>query len=433
LARAGFKGGVHPPTHKEATRDSETQRAAVPEFLWVAMSQHLGAPCEPVVGRGDVVTRGQLIGDVDALISAPVHAPVSGTVKAITTVRLPNGASFDAVQIEPDAEQDFGSWVRLESRESITETVRAAGIVGMGGAAFPSHVKLAPPSDTPIDTVIINGCECEPYLTCDDRTMRERADRVLAGARIIREAVDASRVVIGVEDNKPEAIEALGRHAGDDVEILSLPSSYPQGAEKQLIFTVVEKEVPHGQLPATTSCLVHNVGTAAAIADAVELAKPMMERVLTVSGAVARPGNYLALVGTAVSDMLENAGGPTGDAGRVLCGGPMTGTGIASLSSPITKGSSGVIVLPEGELPPRVEGDQPCIRCGRCIDACPMSLVPSSIGIDATAGDWDGTMRLHALDCIECGCCSYVCPTRRPLVQLLRLSKSTLLDRGERP
>jgi electron transport complex protein RnfC len=433
LSRAGFKGGVHPPTHKEATRASETQRAPVPELLVVSMSQHLGAPCEPVVGRGDTVERGQVIGDVDAMISAPIHAPVSGTVKAIAPARLPNGMSFDAVQIAPDEEQDLDSWVPIELGETLPETARAAGIVGMGGAAFPAHVKLAPPADMPIETVIINGCECEPYLTCDDRTMRERADRVVAGGRMIRDAVGATRVAVGVEDNKPEALEALAKHAGDDVEIVSLPTSYPQGAEKQLIYTITGKEVPHGKLPAATSCLVHNVGTAAAIADAVELRKPLIERVVTVSGSVARPGNYLSLFGTPVADMVEFAGGLTSDAGRLLCGGPMTGTAIANQASPITKGSSGVIALPEGEMPPSIEGDQPCIRCGRCLDACPMSLRPAAIGIQANVANWNATMRLHALDCIECGCCSYVCPTRRPLVQLLRLAKATLLDRGERP
>jgi electron transport complex protein RnfC len=433
LARAGFKGGIHPPTHKEATRASQIQRVPTPEMLVVPMSQHLGAPCEPVVERGAEVVRGQKIGDVDAFISAPIHSPVTGKVRAIAKVQLVSGVVVDAIQIVPDEEQDLDSWHKVEQGDSIAATVREAGIVGMGGAAFPAHVKLSPPPDMPISTVILNGCECEPYLSCDDRTMQERADRIVAGARIIREAVGAERVVIGVEDNKPEAIAELRSKVGSDIEVLSLPTSYPQGAEKQLIYTVTGKEVPHGQLPAATSCLVHNVGTAAAIADAVDLGKPMMERTVTVAGNVLHPGNYLGMLGTSIDHMLETAGGVVGDVGRIICGGPMTGTGIADTATCITKGSSGIVALPAGELPPALKGDQPCIRCGRCLDACPMSLDPATICIRSNAGHWEAAGELHALDCIECGCCAYVCPTRRPLVQLLRLAKTSLLDAGVRP
>jgi electron transport complex protein RnfC len=386
-----------------------------------------------VVSRGDEVERGQVIGDVDALISAPVHAPVTGRVRAIGPVRIASGHLVEAVSIIPDADQDLDTCVPVEPAESIAATARAAGIVGMGGAAFPAHVKLSPPADMPIETVIVNGCECEPYLTCDERTMRERGQRVIAGARLIAEAVDAGRIVIGVEDNKPEAIDELRSYAGSDVEVLSLPTSYPQGAEKQLIWTVTGSEVPHGQLPAATAALVHNVGTAAALADAVEHRRPLVERTVTVAGSVSRPGNYVALLGTPISELIEAAGGTTSDAGRVICGGPMTGTGVADLGVPVVKGTSGVVVLPEDDLPPAVEGDQPCIRCSRCAEACPMQLQPATICIHANVQDWDVAERLHALDCIECGCCSYVCPTRRPLVQLLRLAKLALLDRGAQP
>jgi len=348
---------VHPATHKEATRASQTQRTPIPELLVVPMSQHLGAPCTPVVERGDMVERGQIIGDVEALVSAPIHSPVAGKVKAIAPVRLANGATVSAVQIEPDGEQDLESLRSIEPAEGVPATVRAAGIVGMGGAAFPSHVKLVPPKEMPIATVIINGCECEPFLTCDDRTMQEFGDKVIAGSRIIRETVGATRVVIGVEDNKPEAIANLKSMAGNDVEILTLPTSYPQGAEKQLIYTVVGKEVPHGKLPAATACLVHNVSTAAAIADAVDHGRPLIERIVTVSGAVTRPGNYVVLLGTRISDVIDAAGGLTSDAGRVIAGGPMTGVGVADFSAPVVKGTSGVVALPKGLLPPGVEGD----------------------------------------------------------------------------
>ena len=430
MARAAFKGGVHPPTHKEATRALEIQRAPVPERVAIPMSQHLGAPCEPTVGRKEHVSRGDVVGDVDALISAPAHASVSGEVAAIGSVRLASGQNATTVEIVPDEDQDLDVWAPIEVDGDVPATVRRGGIVGMGGAAFPSPVKLMPPKDMPVHTVILNGCECEPYLTCDDRTMRERASEVVAGARLMREAVGAKRLVIGVEDNKPEALDALRAAADDGIEVLSLPTSYPQGAEKQLIYSVTGDEVPHGKLPAATGCLVHNVGTAAAMADAVERSKPLIERVVTVTGAVVRPGNYLTLIGTPIGDLIDAAGGLTSEAARVIAGGPMTGMGVANLAAPVVKGTSGVVALSADVVPPAVTGDQPCIRCGRCADACPMLLQPFSLGIQANAGHWDWAEEGHVLDCIECGCCSYACPTRRPLIQLLRRAKQVLLDRG---
>jgi electron transport complex protein RnfC len=246
----------------------------------------------------------------------------------------------------------------------------------------------------------------------------------------MRETVGADRLVVGVEDNKPEALEALRDAATGDAEILSLPTSYPQGAEKQLIYSVTGTEVPHGALPAAAGCLVHNVGTAAAMSDAVDRRKPLIERVVTVTGAVVRPGNYLTLIGTSIGDLIEAAGGLTSEAARVIAGGPMTGMGVANLAAPVVKGTSGVVALPSDVVPPAVTGDQPCIRCGRCSDACPMMLQPFSLGIYANAQQWDWAEEGHMLDCIECGCCSYACPTRRPLIQLLRLGKQVLLERG---
>jgi electron transport complex protein RnfC len=260
--------------------------------------------------------------------------------------------------------------------------------------------------------------------------MRERASDVVAGSRIMRETVGADRLVIGVEDNKPEALAALREVAEEGIEVLALPTSYPQGAEKQLIYSVTAAEVPHGKLPAATGCLVHNVGTAAAMADAIERQKPLIERVVTVTGAVVRPGNYLTVIGTPLESLIEAAGGLTSEATRVIAGGPMTGMGVANLAAPVVKGTSGVVALPHDEVPPAVTGDQPCIRCGRCADACPMMLQPFSLGIQANAEQWDRAEEGHVLDCIECGCCSYSCPTRRPLIQLLRRAKQVLLERG---
>jgi electron transport complex protein RnfC len=423
---------VVPPHHKKATEGRAVEEAPVPERLVVPVSQHLGAPCEPSVGKRDRVERGQVIADVDAMISAPIHSPVAGEVTGVSQTLLAHGARSTAIEIAPDPEQDLGSWARVEG-DDVPALVRAAGVVGMGGAMFPSSVKLVPPKEFDIDSVILNGCECEPYLTCDHRLMLEQPERVVAGARIIAETVGASRTVIGIEDNKPDAIDAVRSAATDGVEVLALRTKYPQGAEKQLIWAVLGKEVPKGQLPAATGALVHNVGTAAAIADAVERGKPLVERVVTVTGAVKRPGNYHVLVGTLVSDLIEHAGGFDGDVEKVIAGGPMTGFALGSLDVPVVKGTSGIVAMRPGESTPEVHGDQPCIRCGRCSEGCPAFLQPFAIGNYANLAKWDETHELHVLDCIECGVCSFVCPTRRPLLQLIRLAKSDLMAKGVRP
>ncbi len=431
MASRKFMGGVHPPDSKEATRGLVTTRAALPDSLIVPMSQHLGAPCAPLVSKGDRVRRGQIMGNVEAMVSAPVHSPVDGEVASVGTTMVASGQTVAAVVITPDEEQDYETFVQIPEGEPC-DMVRAAGIVGLGGAAFPTTVKLHPPNDSPVHTVILNGCECEPYLTCDHRLMLERPERIVAGARLMRDMVGADRVVIGVEDNKPDAVEALKSVAGSDVEVLSLPTHYPQGAEKQLIYAVLGAEVTHGKLPASAGALVQNVGTAAAVADAVELRRPLIERTMTVTGAVVRPRNMTVLLGTPISHILAEAGGLSADAGRVISGGPMTGMALADLELPVVKGTSGIVALRQNESAPAVYGDQACIRCARCADACPMGLQPFTMGVHANRGDWDACEALHMLDCIECGCCSFICPTRRPLVQLFRRAKHALLSRGKR-
>lgn len=425
-----FKGGIHPADQKDATKGQSIQRAPVPETLTVPLSQHLGAPCLPSVAKGDRVTRGQVIGDVDAMVSAPIHAPVDGEVTSVGPVLLASGARVSAISITPDEAQDFERFEQVDRGGQIQDVVRAAGIVGLGGAAFPTAVKLHPHKDMPVHTVILNGCECEPYLTCDHRTMLERPETVVRGARLIASAVGAKRTVIGVEDNKEDAAAALRAAAGSDIEVLVLPTRYPQGAEKQLIWALLGTEVPHGKLPAATGALVHNVSTAAAVADCVDTGRPLMERVVTVTGNVVRPGNYLTLLGTPVQTLIDAAGGMSDEFGRVVAGGPMTGTALADLSVPVVKGMGGIVVLDPADTAPAVRGDQPCIRCARCSDACPMMLEPYAIGIYANRSQWEGAERYRALDCIECGCCSFVCPTRRPLVQLIRRAKQVLLERG---
>lgn len=432
MAGGVFRGGIHPPDRKQSSAGSPIQRAPIPERLIVPMSQHLGAPCTPLVVKGDRVERGQVIGEVDAMISAPVHAPASGEVLSVGLALTPAGSRCVCVTIATDPGQARDTFVAIQPTDTGTAAAaRAAGLVGLGGAAFPAAVKLVPAKSTPVDTVILNGCECEPYLTCDHRVMLERPERVIAGALLIAEAVGAARVVVAVEDNKPDAIEALRAVAGT-VEVLSVATRYPQGAEKQLIFSVTGRVVPGGKLPATTGCLVHNVQTAAALADAVESGMPLMERVVTVSGAVERPGNFLAAIGTPVSVLIGLAGGLRDDAVRVIAGGPMTAQPLGDLEVPIVKGTSGIVALTAAEAAPIVDTDQPCIRCGRCVDACPMVLHPYAIANYADRRNWDGCERFYALDCIECGCCSYVCPTNRPLLQLIRTGKGALLTKGVR-
>lgn len=430
MRNRGFSGGIHPATNKDRSRDSIVRRPSMPPRLHVPLSQHVGAPASPVVSSGDTVLRGQVIGEAQGSISASVHSPVDGQVARVYSTLLLSGVQGDVIEIVPHAQQDWGSFVKIDDSGDVSETLRMAGIVGLGGAAFPSSVKLHSSHGKPIHTVIVNGCECEPYLTSDDRLMRESPARVVAGARILGRAMGAKRIVIALEDDKPEAQEALSGHSEPDVEILVLPARFPQGAEKQLIYSVIREEVPHGRLPASVGVLVHNVGTAAAIADAVQLRKPLIERVVTVTGHVGQPANFLALIGTPISHLLSEAGGFAEEVSRIIVGGPMTGVAVADLDLPVVKGTSGLIALTDADLPPAVHSDQPCIRCSRCVDACPMRLQPYAIGIYANRADWDGIQRFVPLSCIECGCCETVCPTRRPLIQLIRRGKQVLISRG---
>lgn len=426
-----FAGGAHPAANKEMACNSPIERATVPDRLFLSMIQHVGAPCAPIVAAGERVERGQIVGDVDATISAPIHSPVSGEVAAVRRARLISGVIGDVVEIAPDESQDFAVHIRIPTTASLSEIVRLAGIAGLGGAAFPSSVKLHTQHGS-IHTVILNGCECEPYLTCDDRLMQEEPERILAGGRMLRDAVGAKRLIVGIESNKHKAIEAMDKAIGSDVELHVFETKYPQGAEKQLIFSALRKEVPHGKLPSAIGVLVHNVQTAAAIADAVDRGKPLMERVITVTGQVNKPSNFLTLLGTPVAHLIESAGRLGPRSCRVIAGGPMTGIGLAELDVGVVKGTSGIVALSQKEIAPAVMGDQPCIRCASCVDACPMFLQPYAMGLYSNKSDWDATERLHALSCIECGCCDFVCPTNRPLLQLIRTSKQALLLKGSK-
>lgn len=428
-----FPGGVHPPDKKGLAFKSPIEPAPVPERLLIPLAQHIGAPCKPVVSKGETVKKGQVIGEAAGFVSAPVHASVSGTVAAVE--KMPNifGAKVDVVIIENDgreewlegcnAPQDYAGFDANEIKKRIV----GGGVVGLGGATFPTHVKVSPPPDKPIDTIILNGCECEPYLTADHRLMLEHPDRIIRGAQLLMKAVGAKRGIVAVEANKPDAFEQMHRAVGgiDGWSAEMTAVKYPQGAEKQLIKAILKREVPSGGLPMAVGALVSNVGTAAAVCDAITMNIPLIERVTTVTGeGVERPANFLARIGTPAALLLEKAGIKP-EAKKIIMGGPMMGLAQYNRELPIIKGTSGILVLTEAD-----GGEyENCIRCGRCIEGCPSGLVPNELSITCEAGDFDLAMERNILDCIECGVCTYVCPARRPIVHLIKLGKAELAKR----
>lgn len=434
LVKAPFKlpGTVHPRYHKDATAALPLEIMPAPALIQVPMSQHLGAPSKPVVAKGDVVTLGQLIAEPAGFVSAAAHAPVSGVIKAISEGASTSGKATTLIEIENDGQDRFGStlqpradWESLDAK-ALVAIVASAGIVGMGGAGFPTHIKLNPPPGKKIDTLILNGAECEPFLTADQRLMVEKADLIWQGIRILRHILGGPRIRVAIEDNKPEAIRALEKaleKADGDVEIVSLATAYPMGAEKQLIFSILGREIPSGSLPADVGALVENVATAAAVYEAVVLGRPLTQRIVTVTGPlVRRPANLLARIGTRLSDLIAFCGGFTGDSGKLICGGPMMGVAQVGSEVPMGKTTSGILALARKDV--ALFESAPCIGCNRCVRACPMSLLPCTITMGVEADQMDMVERLNVLDCIECGCCSYVCPARRPMVQLLRQGKS---------
>ncbi len=428
-----FRGGVKPHGEKARSATAEITPLAAPAEVAIPLSQHIGAPAKPCVAPGDEVLLGQTVGEAGGFVSSPVHASVSGKVKAVEPRVGQLGVPVPCVVIENDGQdravevEGLGDdWAAADPKE-IKDRVAGAGLVGMGGAAFPTHVKLSPPPAKPIDTVILNGAECEPYLTADHRIMLERPADVLAGLAIVRHVLGAKRVVVGVEENKPDAIGKLREAAaGSDVEIAVLAKKYPQGAEKQLIDAIAGREVPSGGLPMDVGCVVQNVGTAAAIADAVIRGRPLFERVVTVTGApVARPANLLIRVGTPVAAAIEACGGDLAGTAKLVLGGPMMGLAQHGATAPVTKGTSGILLLAAADVDDRQPA--PCIRCGRCVAACPIHLVPTEIGNLAALGLLEAAEKADALDCIECGSCAFGCPSRIPLVQQIRLGKSGIL------
>lgn len=430
-----FKGGVHPPERKLAA-GKKVETLPPPQELIVPLSMHLGAPAKPVVQGGERVLRGQVIGEAGGFVSAVVHSPVSGTVRKIEPREHPIGRPLPCVIIDNDGQDEtvafapVADWTKAEPA-ALLEAVQRAGIVGLGGAAFPTHVKLKPPANFPIDTLIANGVECEPYLTPDHRLMLEEPARVLEGLQIARRILGVQRAYLGIEANKPDAIEVMRRQAPPEIEVVPLRVRYPQGAEKQLIYTITGRQVPSGGLPMNVGCVVQNVATLAAIRDAVVEGKPLMERIVNVTGeAIREPKNLLARFGTPIRKLIEAAGGLADDAAKVINGGPMMGTGLWTLDVPLLKNTNGILCLPQA-LVQTVEPHN-CLRCGACVRACPSNLLPTDLFKAVRAGMFDMAEKLGALDCIECGSCSYGCPSRIPLVQWIRLGKAEVMARKKK-
>jgi len=427
-----FRGGIHPPHCKSQTEHSRIEEFPAPEVAVVPLSQHLGAPAAPIVEKGDRVLVGQIIGESSGNVSAAVHASVAGTVLTVRPFAHPSGRLVKAVQIENDGtdeavpfEPTEGSW-RDVARGELVNKIAECGIVGMGGAGFPTHVKLSPPSRSPIDTLIINGTECEPYLTDDHRIMLERAEDILTGAQIIKKVLGAKDVIFAIEDNKPDAIDIMSnKTAGsryNDITVATLKSKYPQGGEKMLISALTGRQVPSGGLPMDAGCVVQNVSTVLAVFEAITLGMPLYKRVVTVMGSgVQSPKNMTVRIGTPVRALLEACRVDIKGAKKILMGGPMMGLALSDLDVPVIKTTSALLVLTESTDAVR---RYPCVNCGACLRACPMRLVPSRIAKFVEKDKIDDAVEWNLMDCMECGSCAYVCPAKINLVQFFKMGKN---------
>ncbi|KPQ01157.1 electron transport complex subunit RsxC [Marinobacter sp. HL-58] len=429
-----FPGGIHPAENKHISTARPIAGAGLPELLVLPLQQHIGEPAEPCVDIGERVLKGQKIADVTGGMGVPVHAPTSGTIESISLqpVPHPSGMSDLCITLRPDGQDQWTALRPIDNyrdldRETILDLIRDAGISGMGGAGFPTNIKLRPPKDRKVDTLILNGAECEPYITADDMSMRERADEILAGLRIMAWILRPERCVIAIEDNKPEAIAAIRKAAeGTQTEVTVIPTRYPSGGEKQLIQILTGMEVPSGGIPADIGVMCQNVGTAMAVSAAIFRGEPLISRVTTVTGqAVTNPGNFDVLIGTPIEYLLTRAGLDNGALHRLVLGGPMMGYTLETPAVPVVKTTNCVIAATAEELPDPAP-EQPCIRCGACAEACPMELLPQQLFWYSRAGELDKAEHLNLFDCIECGICSYVCPSAIPLVQYYRAAKGEI-------
>lgn len=426
-----FSGGVHPRevgNGKSETNALQIVNAPAPACVTIAMAQHAGAPATCCVKTGQTVNMGQVIGEAQGFVSAPVHASVSGKVIEVTTCLIANGKCVPAVVIENDYEDRWDESVQpCRNPDELTpaqivEIARKSGIVGLGGAAFPTAVKLDVSKLNPKpDILVVNGSECEPYLTSDHRLMVENAERIVDGILLSKKATGVTRAVVGIEDNKPDAVEAMRRAAKGGVEIVALPTRYPQGFEKMLIYALTGRRVPNGGLPSAAQCVTMNVATCAALSTAVGEGKPLIERVVTVAGRVARPCNMRVRIGTPLIDIIDTCGGLTDGVRKLIVGGPMMGNAVPTLNLPITKNFGGFLAMGEEGVG---REESACIRCGRCIRACPMQLMPAKIDSAVRRDDYAAAIAAGVLNCMECGSCTYVCPAKRELTQSCRVAKA---------
>jgi len=436
-----FPGGTHPHegvNGKAVNGSNAIVELPAPARVVIPLSQHIGAPARAIVAKGDAVLMGQKIGEAQGFVSANVHASVSGKVVSVEDVEVASGEKVPAVVIENDYQN---TWVELhpaQRPESLTakelqEIIREAGIVGQGGAAFPTSVKLTPAQGKTIETLVINGAECEPYLTSDHRLMVEKAAQIIDGLRLMMLALDVKRAVIGVEKNKPDAIEALRACCtgvgGDGITVMALPVMYPQGGEKQLVYATTRRKVPTGGLPLDVGCVVCNVGTVYAVQQAIREGKPLVQRVTTMGGLVNNPGNFLVPIGCSVGNLIDACGGLKNDVRMLISGGPMMGMAINRFDIPVTKGTSGVLALGKEAVDPE---ESPCINCGRCVKTCPMQLMPTKLDLLLRKGEYEEAEKCGVLNCMECGACTFVCPAKRLLTQSCRQGKKVIRARQKK-
>jgi Na+-translocating ferredoxin:NAD+ oxidoreductase subunit C len=443
-----FKGGIH-PNYNKITSNKVIETAKIPSKIILPLSQHIGAPAEPIIKVGDYIKAGQKIAESCGFMSVPIHSSISGNVKSIESLPHPiTGKNVKSIIIESDSKDEKIDTPNRDYEklpvDEIKQIIKEAGIVGLGGASFPTHVKLSPPKNVVIDTLIINGAECEPYLTTDHRLMVEKSDSIIEGIRIIRKVLDVKSVIIGIEDNKDDALRILQKKAeSQNIKVVSLKTKYPQGAEKMLIYTLTKRKVPPGKLPMDVGCVVHNIATIIAVLEAVAISKSLYERVITVTGKVKNPKNLLVRNGTLVKDLIAECNGYEGVPRKIILGGPLMGFSLPNDNFPVIKGTSGIVVLNDDDFD-KSRSVIECIRCGKCVENCPMNLHPVLIAKYAEKAMFEKvsesysrrmfekTAELYALDCFECGCCAYNCPSHIPLVHYIKTAKAEICNNNKK-
>lgn len=438
ILKRNFKGGVHPKENKKYTESKPIEEIPLPEEVIIPLQQHIGKPSKIIVNKGDKVNAGDPVSEAGGFVSVPCHASISGTVKAIQPHIHPLGGEVTSVIIEGDGEDKYSEKIEFNSDymnlspEEMKNMIHEAGIAGMGGATFPTHVKLSPPPEKKIDTAILNGSECEPYLTSDHRLMLEKTEEIIEGFRIIMKILGVNRGIVGIEKNKPDAIKKMEEVSSrfPEIGVVSLDVKYPQGAEKQLIYALTRRKVPPGKLPMEVGCLVHNVGTAKAVYDAVAFKRPLIDRVVTVAGDITYQKNLNVRIGTPIKNLIDYCGGFVNSPKKIIIGGPMMGIAQHSLNAPVIKGTSGIIILRSEQI--GFGKTTPCLNCGKCVEICPMNLTPNIIASLVENGRIEDAGEYNALDCIECGCCSYICPARINLVQNIKFAKFKIMEEAKK-